>query len=63
MYLQRRTGNGGTLVGRQRGVAHQQIHFIYRHVQLFGDQLGQGCAQTSSQIHMAVQRGDTGVIP
>ena len=63
MYLQRRTGNGGTLVGRQRGVAHQEMHFANRYVQLFGDQLGQGGPQTRAQVNMAVQRGDTGVIP
>ena len=39
MNLQRRAGDGGTLVGRQRGVTHQQMHFVYRHVQLFGHQL------------------------
>ena len=63
MDLQRRAGDGGTLVGRQRGVTHQQMHFVYQHVQLFGHQLGQGCAQTSSQIHMAVQSSHAAIVP
>ena len=63
MDLQRCAGNGGTLVGRQCGVAHQEMDFANRHVQLFGDQLGQGGTQARAQVNMAMQSGDTGVIP
>ena len=63
VYLDRGAGNGGALVGRECGVAHQEMHLAYRHIQFFSHHLRQSSAQPRTHIHMAMQSGDTGVVP
>ena len=63
MELDRRAGDGGALVGHERGVAEDDVDLRDGHVELLGDDLRERGAQTGAEIDVAAERGDTAVAP